>query len=491
MNNKLLLEKIVIKSILFLGVVLSLAQYVYNRSLWLDESLLALNIINRSYLELLRPLDYIQVAPILFLQIEKLFAELIPNSEYGLRLFPLLSFWGSLFFFYKTIKVIYKNSYTIIFSLSLFVINSTVILYSSEVKQYMTDVLVLTSIYYFLTKNYEREIHKYYYLGIIGVVSLFLSNICPFILFTVGLYLLYFNKKKYFLSLTLISFLWIVTFLLYYLMFIHNHPSQNAQVAAFSSEGYYVFMPTNPFNIDLYIFFYKKGIDIFYHLFGYRVIGGIGLLALFIIGIVILVRKKRLDIIILTITPIILHLLLSSLKLYPFHMRLILYLCPIMVIIISFGFDYLINICFAGLKIERFRLLAVIIPLIMSYYVYSNTYPIQHEEIKRSISYIQQHINNDDKIYVYYGASCAYEYYSKIRYTNITTPIIYGKSYRKSNEKYLEEMKNLKGRNWLLFSHVYDNEETCIIKKLDSLGYKRLDSFFTIGSSTYLYDFGQ
>lgn len=70
---------------------MQLSQYLYNRSLWADEAVLALNIVNRSYLELLQPLDYDQAAPIGFLIVEKFAVQLFGDNEYSLRLFPLLS----------------------------------------------------------------------------------------------------------------------------------------------------------------------------------------------------------------------------------------------------------------------------------------------------------------------------------------------------------------------------------------------------------------
>ena len=125
--TKARIEQMIINAILLSGVLLSIVQFVYNRSLWVDESKLALNIISRNNFELLKPLDAIQIAPVLFLQIEKILSLLIPNSEYGLRLFPLLCYWGALFFFYKLIKLTFNRSSTIILALSLFVFNSILI----------------------------------------------------------------------------------------------------------------------------------------------------------------------------------------------------------------------------------------------------------------------------------------------------------------------------------------------------------------------------
>jgi len=77
--------------VVLLGVVVRVRQYAANRSLWLDESLVALNIIGRGMHRLLTaPLDFNQTAPAGFLFVEKLSAELFDKGEYALRAFPLL-----------------------------------------------------------------------------------------------------------------------------------------------------------------------------------------------------------------------------------------------------------------------------------------------------------------------------------------------------------------------------------------------------------------
>jgi hypothetical protein len=494
-------EKAIIKLIIIAGVLLSTLQFFFNRSLWLDEAYLALNIINKSHFELLKPLDLKQVGPILFLQIEKLFSELIPNSEFGLRLFPLISFWLSLFLFYKIIKEIHQNYYTIIFSLSLFVFNATLIYYSSEVKQYMTDVLVLTSVYYFILKKYKNEEFKYYCLGFVGAISIFLSNAAPIILFTVGFYLLfdiYRNEKKTLLHLTVISVIWASSFLLYYFIFIHNHPSRNAMITEW--EYYKGFMPINPLNIQFYQFLWDKGSTIVNSLFQFGRIGRISLSALILIGIVSLIRKRRIDIIILTITPLILHLLLSSFKLYPFDRRLILYTCPCIIIICSFGFNYLASILLASLKIQRFRLLAISIPLLMSLYFYSYRFPMKHIEIKKSIKFIEQHMDNRDKVYVNYFASWPFRYYKEISFMKMdTNNVVFGKCnnivwngnrYVPDTINYSNEVSLLSGRVWFLFTQIGDEDEKIefLKKYFDSKSKRIIQEFHTKGSDVYLYD---
>jgi hypothetical protein len=57
------------------------------------------------------------------------------------------------------------------------------------------------------------------------------------------------------------------------------------------------------------------------------------------------------------------------------------------------------------------------------------------------------------------------------------------------NRLLLNSMKMLHGKNWLLFG--YTNKEVDLLNDLDSLGYKKIDEFKTVGSSAYLYDFGE
>ena len=60
-----------------------------NYPLWWDEAFVAVNFIRRDYLDLLRPLDYGQVCPVLFLWAELAVVKLLGFSEWSLRLFPL------------------------------------------------------------------------------------------------------------------------------------------------------------------------------------------------------------------------------------------------------------------------------------------------------------------------------------------------------------------------------------------------------------------
>ena len=73
------------------GVGLRLAEYTSGRALWLDESLLWLNLRGLSFRELTGPLDLGQGAPIPFLLVEKSALEVLGDAEWALRLPSLVA----------------------------------------------------------------------------------------------------------------------------------------------------------------------------------------------------------------------------------------------------------------------------------------------------------------------------------------------------------------------------------------------------------------
>ncbi len=54
-----------------LGIAVRSVRYLVNYPIWHDEAFLAVNFWDRSFVDLLRPLDYGQIAPWLFLAIER------------------------------------------------------------------------------------------------------------------------------------------------------------------------------------------------------------------------------------------------------------------------------------------------------------------------------------------------------------------------------------------------------------------------------------
>jgi hypothetical protein len=489
-------ERVILYIILLIGVILSVIQFFYNRSLCGDEVWLVLNIVDRNFFELLKPLDYVQSAPILFLEIEKLCSVMIPGSELGLKIFPLICYLLSLWLFFKILRIVHSNQYTIIFSLSLFVFNIFLIRYSNEVKQYMTDVLVVIYFYYLLLRTYKKPHHKYYYLAIIGVISIFLSNVAVTILFTVGLYLLhtcYRYDKKQFRPLVIVSFIWVLSLVAYYVLFVRDNPVKDLMVGMWSEA----FMPLNPLTKEFYTFILQQCSMLLLNFFQYGNLGEV-LIILVVLGVFSLIQKRRVDLLILTLVPIFFQFLLSGLKIYPVLARTLLFLCPIIIVICSFGFNLIITRLFDYFKMRRLTVLAVFIPAMMIGYFFFlvkvGSYPFKRSEIKNSITYIEDNIQVHDKVYVTYFASWAYRYYGKIAFRKIDNETTTGTMrYKNDAAAYYHELDSLNGRVWFLFTDIGDDKHEnreMVINYLDSKNRRMVNTFHASECDVYLYDLG-
>src|SRR5215813_4756091 len=117
-----------------LGILLRLIQFLHHRSLWFDEALLALNLLNRSYSSLIRPLDYDQGAPVGFLFLERFVGMHLGFGESALRLIPFLVSIGALYLFYKFAQCTLSPS-ALWISIGLIAVCPHLIYYASEVKQ--------------------------------------------------------------------------------------------------------------------------------------------------------------------------------------------------------------------------------------------------------------------------------------------------------------------------------------------------------------------
>lgn len=468
---------------MLLGVIISSVQFLYNRSIWLDEAMLSLNIISRSYAELLKPLDSMQVAPIGFLLVEKFFSTLIPNSEYGLRIFPLVCFWASIYLFHKIITILLKDSRAVFLAVLLFCLNTSLLYYSSETKQYIVDAFICLLLYYILLKEYKTKNGQYILLALFGALGIFLSNTSIIILFTISFFLIAIQLKKQKINLRLaIPFItWAVVFCSYYFTFIHNHPSKNGMLAYWGNS----FMPLNIFELRFWDFCFYKTKMLFGSLLSFGVLGLLPFL-FFMISLYQLIKRKQKKLLILLLLPTLLQLALSAFKLYPFDLRLILYQTAFYIIIITLGVMQVLELDIFKKQKKLAICIFLLLPLITGVELFRN-YPLKTEELKSSINFVQLHAQPSDTMYVYYGAIPAFNYYEKIGKITFKNPIVFGHAYRGSNQKYVNEIKNNKGKLWVLFSHIYDDESKYIITSLDS-AYKKTLSYKTKDSEVYLYE---
>jgi len=485
-------EKIAVTGLIVLGVALRLRQYLTGRSLWSDEAMLALNIVNRNFIGLFKPLGFDQGAPIGFLLVEKLFSSPFGRSEYALRFFPLIVGIISIWLFYLLLKRT-TSAVGVFAALSLFVLNPRLIYYSSEVKQYTVDVFVTIALLLLASHLFEDQPQKrnFAWLALAGFLALWFSHPALFVLAGIGitLVILYIRRRDYVSLRTSIGMgiLWLANIILLYFLILRDL-GHNAYMYEYWQGA---FMPLSPW----------KAIDWFRWMMGGIIATQFGIpyftffvFMLFLIGWVILWLRNRNYALTFALIFLV-TLTVSALKLYPFAERMILFLIPLGLLLLGKTVEALYQ------SLQKQRALSVLATLILSgYLIYgplttSTGYflkPKYFEHIRPFMQFLQETWRSGDAMYISNGAVAQFEYYAPIYALKDVSFISNGREAYKNPNEILGQLDTLKGKSrvWILMSHVYEkghfNEKGFILNDLNQIGKKKRE-FRVPGTSVYLY----
>jgi hypothetical protein len=124
-----------------LGIVARVIRYVLRFPLWEDEGFLAVNFLDRGYLELAGPLAYRQVSPLGFLWVELTVVKLLGFSELTLRLWSFACSLISLFLFRRLAGRLLRGI-PLLVAVAIFAVAYPCIRYSAEAKQYGGELMV-------------------------------------------------------------------------------------------------------------------------------------------------------------------------------------------------------------------------------------------------------------------------------------------------------------------------------------------------------------
>jgi uncharacterized membrane protein len=474
------------------GAILRLRQYLTGRSLWADEAMLALNIVERDVARLFQPLEFDQGAPIGFLLVEKLLHSLLGTHEFVLRLFPLLVGLTSLGLFYLLLRR-FTDGVGLLVALALFAFNPRLIYYSSEVKQYIGDVAVALGLLLIAAPAFRPSAGRrdFLWLTLAGLVALWFSHPALFVLAGIGLALLIVHVRRKDVSrlgiIVGIGGVWVVEIALLYLLILRDL-SQNTYMQEYWRGA---FLPIPPWSdTGWFVRSLQENIGIQF---------GIPY-AVFPVFLVILAgwvllwfRQREYALVIACIVGFMLTA--SALKLYPVFERMILFLVPIGLLLIGKAMEAIFE------RVQRFHVLGVLFVLFLTGYllygplitsVQNFVEPRYYEHIRPSMATLRDSWRDGDALYVSYGAVPAFRFYAPAYGLE---GISYVSGQREDYEapgKILSRLDTFQGkpRLWLLFSHVYENENfnerELILDSLSQKGEKKRE-FRIPGTSVFLY----
>ncbi|MBI5093013.1 MAG: hypothetical protein HZB26_11315 [Candidatus Hydrogenedentes bacterium] len=389
------------------GLLLRGAEYLENRSLWLDESFLSLNIIQKPIGELHKPLDYKQGAPLGFLIAQKLCVLAFGGSEYALRLFPLVCSMAALIFFARLALGAFPPFHALI-AVTLFAVADPLIYYAAEAKQYGCDAAVNAILLLAAMRaiRYEFDTPRAAQLGAAGAVAVFFSHPSVFVLAGVGLTLsvdcLLKKRWRHAKTLAAVFGCWAIGFALCYvinLRYLSKDPFFEEfwrqdflpslldvrWIQRFGVYRFLNFLALSPRNLPIYI-----------------------LLAL---GFVRMVRANPM-LLSFALTPIAFASVASVLHKYPLFDRFLVFLIPPALLVLG-----------AGVWSVAALLMRLNARLGYVFAAACLAYPVAHgaatlwtarnvQDLKPVLAYIQTHKRPDDVIYVSQLAAYPYKYYA-------------------------------------------------------------------------------
>lgn len=474
------------------GITLRLVQYVSNRSLYVDEAALALNIRSRSAAELLAgPLDFAQTAAPGFLLLQKGLTSLAGDSEYVLRLLPFCAGVLAVPLFWRLARRVLPRPGALI-ALALFAVSAPVLFFSSDAKPYAIDVLasilVLSAAASWLTgpRGKGRDVR----LGLTGAVLPWFSQPALLTMAGVGIALaiatVVRRDRGALVSLVKVGLAWLAGAAPALLFSLRSLTDADTQyMRTFWESG---FLPLPPWSREELLWFpatlLRLGID------PLGAFPPFAILFALIVGAVVLARQQP-SLLLLITGPIIVTALASAAHRYPFGGfgsertgRVLLFLVPCFLLLTGAGVAWL----WKRLPYASVQGFLVVLLLLPNALMAMSGFPYERQEVRPVLEYLNAATRPGDIVYVYYGARHLMRYYEP-RYSLRGVRTVEGICSRAEPRRYLRDLERVweKPRVWVLYAHTTFRELPLLATYLDQNAVRQAE-FRATGAQTVRYD---
>lgn len=427
-----------VKSSIGLGLVLRLIEYAWNRSLWVDEASLALNVLDLPWPELLQPLRHNQAAPPGFLALTKTVTMVADRGELALRFIPLLGGLVSVILFVHVARKVLDRK-ALLLATFLFAISGHLVYYSAEFKQYSVDLATCLGLTWLFFVSLDNPLGKARIAVLIaaGSTAVWLSHASVFVLFAGGIVLqaaaINRGSRKRMLQLSLVGSTWLLSFAALYTLNL-RHVSHNGSLEEFWSHSFMPLgLPAIPWTI-------QKMLGLFANPVG---LTAVGLTCVcFVWGTRDVFAKSPRKALVLVL-PILAAFLASAAHRYPFNGRLLLFTVPAVLICVSRGAS---RIASHARNQARWLSVAFVALLVFHPAVSAVRGALRgpgREEVRPVLKYVDAEAEPGDRLYVYYGARNPFRYYRK-RMDLPDLRIEYGEEARNNWDSYKSDVCSLK-----------------------------------------------
>lgn len=477
------------------GLLIRTRLYLSNLSLWNDEAALALNIVGKSFMDLLHPLDLNQVAPIGFVWIERAAILILGNNEFSLRLLPFICGVATLPLVFVLVRKL-AGPMPALLCLGIFTVLKVPIRYSAEVKPYSLELAVTLSLLLIAWYVVRRGVRGWQ-LGamfLAGTIAVWLSFPAVFVLTGIGcvmgLNCLIHRQWSKLVLVGAVCSIWFLSFFVQ-LWLLNENMANDALTISWSNR----FMPFPPSTAEDLKWFLIALLEVFKNPLrsAWRPLAAV----MFIVGCIFLWRKDK-KFFSIVLLPLAFHLLASGLKKYPFGNRLLLYAAPFFLIPITLFINW-----FLMHRINRVKAIGVL--LLIATIAEPSAHCIKrviipskwkHEEMRPVLAYVSKEAKPNDAIFLFRTSQYAFIYYRDWYGLRRHKLIVSEVGIPSELDMLQKDFARLRGRPrvWLLFGHGWRqhgvNMESIIVESARKVG-QQMEYVKKPGAAGYLFDFDE
>jgi hypothetical protein len=475
---------------LAVGVSLRLLTFLSDRPLWIDEAMLALNVVDRSPARLLDPLDHDQAAPVGFLLLMKLAVSALGPTEGALRLVPLIgSVGGLLAFAVAAFRWLPGRSARL--AVAAFAASPAVVSYAGEAKQYSTDAAVAAGLLAVAAPLFRHPTRgRWWAVGLAGAVAVWCSHPAVFVLGGVGVAagVDALRGRRSVRPVLAVAAAWLASFAGVYRVNLH-HTTDNGGLSEYWAAH---FLPTSasagPWLVEHLV-------DLFHTAGGYggETFRAAGLAAgLAAVGVLALRRDGRRAEVLAVGATVGLVVLAAGAGKYPFHGRLLLFLAPAATLLVARGATAVADGLAHWSQAAAVGVVGVVVAAPLAQAVQDLRTPPRTEDLPAALRFVRQRWQPGDRVYVYggsgdAGAGPAFRFYNRGGAVPADA-VIRGGVFRGDPRRYRDEVLAVRppGRVWVLFSHRHKDEEAVIRGHFDAVGEPGAE-FRGTGAAVYEY----
>lgn len=363
-------------ALLILGTVWRIFHYALAMPIWGDEAFVAINFIERGFGEMIEPLVYGQIVPLLYMWAVEAVSRVGGYSEYSLRLVALLSGLAALPLFWRFARTIMPQRAAIV-ALAFLACAYFPTRHSAEVKPYASDLLValLLMMAGWAVYTHPRSVWRWTGLLVLAAVSPWASYPSLFVSGSVGLLLTVLLTHKKLCPVIVVGwaafgFVLSASAAAMYMAYAQPHAEAASRLTEINLWAR-TFPPiAHPWKLPLWFVAMHTG-NMFAYPQGGSAPGSIATFALFVVGCVRLWRHNR-PLLVLMLGPFVMTFFAAAFEYYPYGgaARIAQYVAPAICLTAGLGTYTILHYLYKGCDLQRAVLLLVaffaIIPVVTS-----------------------------------------------------------------------------------------------------------------------------